>query len=117
MSGTDWVSATGRVLVEACAPSPEDVVLFLGGGEAAAELASRVGTLIRAEALAAAPAGLSIVCMHHWLRYRPPEAQRAAIVEAGRLLPPRGLLVVGDVMWSMSARDIRPPVGLCGVAT
>jgi hypothetical protein len=109
MSGTDWAAVTGRVVVEACSATPEDVVLYLGDDAVASALAPRVGTLVRRDDLVDPPAGLSIICMHGWLRRRPPEAQRAALQAAARLLPPRGLLVVGDVMWSLPFAMIDEP--------
>lgn len=105
----DWAGVTGRVVVEACSPTPDDVVLYCGDDAVAADLAPRVRTLARRDGLTDPPPGLSIVCLHNWLRRRPPAEQRAAIREAGRLLPARGLLVVGDVMWSLPAHMIDEP--------
>ncbi len=105
----DWAGVTGRVVVEACSATAEDIVLYCGDDAVAVELSGRVGTLVRHDSLAAPPAGLSIIALHGWLRRRPPAEQRAVIQEAGRLLPPRGLLVIGDVMWSLPAESIDEP--------
>jgi hypothetical protein len=135
MSGTDWGELTGRVVIEACAAAPEDVVLYLGDDAVADALQARVRTLVRrsgspvgsgspagpgapvapGSAMASSPIlgdpppGLSIICLNGWLRRLPPSAQRAVFTEAARLLPARGLLVVGDVMWSVPAADIDAP--------
>jgi hypothetical protein len=105
----DWAGVTARVVVEACSATPEDIVLYIGDDAVAAELAPRVHTLVRRDALVDPPAGLSIICLHGALRRHPPAAQRALIQTAARLLPPRGLLVVGDVMWSFPPADIDAP--------
>lgn len=105
----NWAGVSGRVVVEACSATPEDVVLYCGDDAVAAELEARVGTLVRRDDLRDPPPGVSIVCLHGWLRRRPPAEQRAALREAGRILPPRGLLVVGDVMWSLPADQIDEP--------
>lgn len=105
----DWAAVTGRVVVEACSATAEDVVLYCGDDAVAADLTSRVKTLARRDGLVDPPEGLSIICLHGWLRRRPPVAQRAIFRDAARLLPPRGLLVVGDVMWSLPAATIDEP--------
>lgn len=105
----DWAGVTGRVVVEACSASPEDVVLYCGNSAVADELAPRVRALVRRDVLFDPPPGLSMVVLHDWLRRRPPEEQRAALREAGRLLPVRGLLVVGDVMWSLPPEMVDEP--------
>ncbi len=109
MSDTDWAAVTGRVLVEACCPTPEDVVLYLGDDAVADLLRCRVGTFVRRDDLEVAPAGVSIVCLHGWLRRRPPAAQAEAIGAAAGLLPPRGLLIIGDAMWSFAPARIDAP--------
>lgn len=105
----DWAGVTARVVVEACAATAEDVVLYAGDSAVADALAARVRTLVRRDGLDEPPPGLSIICLHGWLRRRPPAAQRAVIQAAARLLPPRGLLVVGDVMWSFPPDQIDAP--------
>lgn len=105
----DWEGVTARVVVEACSATPEDIVLYAGDDAVAAELLPRVQTLARRDGLVDPPAGLSIICLHGWLRRRPPAEQKAVIQAAARLLPPRGLLVVGDVMWSFPKDDIDAP--------
>ena len=105
----DWAAVTGRVVVEACSAAPEDVVLYCGDAHAAEAIAGRVGALVRRDGLSAPPPGLSIVVLHGWLRRRPPAEQRAVLAEAGRILPPRGLLVVGDVMWSLPPEMVDEP--------
>lgn len=100
---------TARVVVEACSATPEDIVLYIGDDVVAGELSARVHTLVRRDDLVDPPAGLSIICLHGSLRRRSPEAQRVLIQSAARLLPPRGLLVVGDVMWSFPRADIDEP--------
>ena len=44
---------------------------------------------------------ISVVVMHDTLRLLPAERQRRLLAEVGRRMAARGLLVVGDVMWSM----------------
>lgn len=126
----DWSEVTRRVVVEAAAPHPHDVVVCFGGDLQVAEaLASRVARVIaRApEAPNSAelpsnlsfsvgevgpfplPAGTSVVVLHDALRRLEPAAQRELILDVGRQLPPRALLVVGDVMWSMPVERIDEP--------
>ncbi|MDP2306106.1 MAG: hypothetical protein Q8P18_08760 [Pseudomonadota bacterium] len=105
----DWAGVTARVVVEACSPTPEDIVLYIGDDGVADVLAPRVRTLARRDALVDPPPGLSIICLHGSLRRLLPGAQRALIQAASSLLPPRGLLVVGDVMWSFPKADIDAP--------
>ena len=105
----DWAAVTGRVVVEACSAAPEDVVLYCGDDAVADALSGRVKALVRRDGLGEPPAGVSIVVLHHWLRRRPPAAQRAILREAGRVLPERGLLVVGDAMWSFPRDMVDEP--------
>lgn len=110
----NWEEATGRVVVEAAEPHPNDVVLVLGDARVADALAGRVKEVHRGrgpglEDLAAIPPGLSIVCMQGWLRRRAPAAQRAAIRDLGRILPSRGLVIIGDAMWSFPPDQIDTP--------
>jgi hypothetical protein len=104
-----WAEVTGRVVVEACGVTADDVVLYLGDDAVAAALAAGPGVVIRRDDLDDPPTGVTIVCLHGWLRRRPPDAQRAAFRAVGRLLATRGLLVVGDVMWSLPPDQIDAP--------
>lgn len=131
----DWSAAAARVVVEACTAHPDDVVLELacGDGAIARALAPRVKRVVAVDADRArvernrrdAPPnvsfevgelrrpplvpGVSVVCFHDALRLLPPAEQRALFVELGRILPVRGLLVFGDVMWSMPKDMIDEP--------
>ncbi len=105
----DWAGVTARVVVEACSATSEDIVLYAGDDAVADALASRVHTLVHRDDLTDPPLGLSIICLHNWLRRRSPEEQRAVFHAAAALLPPRGLLVVGDIMWSFPPADIDAP--------
>lgn len=105
----DWQEAMGRVVVEAAEPHPDDVVLVLGDARVADALTGRVREVHRGRDLAAIPPGLSIVCMQGWLRRRAPAAQRAAIRDLGRILPSRGLVIIGDAMWSFPPDQIDAP--------
>ena len=99
---------TRRVVVEATCADARDVVLVLGDPALAGALAGRVGRVESGDALRSM-AGLSVVVAHDWLRRRPPAAQRAFFLEAARVLPKRGLLVVGDVMWSLEPAQVDEP--------
>lgn len=131
----DWSEVTARVVIEAAAAHPQDVVLDLGGGEGtiALALAPHVREVVvvdrDADALARlrakAPAnirllqgdmrqppkvpGVSVVILHDALRYLTPAEQAALFQTLGRMLPPRALLVVGDVMWSMPLAMVDEP--------
>lgn len=127
----DWSEVSARVVVEACSAHPEDKVLLLGLGTGAiaralAPAVSRVvvvdpapadvGPLpdnveVRRGDLRAPPKieGLSVVCLHDTLRSLPPDQQRALVRRLGELLPPRALLVIGDVMWSLPPAMIDEP--------
>jgi hypothetical protein len=96
------------VAVEATCADPRDVVLVLGDAALAAALDGRVGRVESGHALRAPP-GLSVVVAHDWLRRRAPSAQRAFFLDASRVLPRRGLLVVGDVMWSVDPAMVDEP--------
>lgn len=131
----NWSEVAERVVVEACTAHPEDVVLQLGLGSGA--IARALSPNVKhvyvrdpdATRIAAAregapsnvtyevgdlrspprPTGLSVVCMHDSLRLLPGPQQRALIVRLGELVPPRGLLVIGDVMWSLPKDMIDEP--------
>ena len=105
----DWGEVTGRVAVEACGAAREDVVLFCGDDAVGDALAAQAGTLVRRDDVGDPPPGLTIICLHAWLRRRPPAAQRAAIQAAGRLLRSRGLLVIADAMWSLPPDQLDDP--------
>lgn len=131
----DWIEAAARVVVEACNAHPDDVALDLGCGEGriAYALAPRVKLVVGVDrdasairrAQAGAPPnvrfevgdmrspprveGLSVVCVHDALRFLPPDEQRSFLRRMAGLLPPRGLLVIGDVMWSMPRAQIDAP--------
>lgn len=124
----DWSEVTRRVVIEAASPQPQDLVVCLGGDfEVAASLACGAGVLVRTDvsippglpeklrvshgavAPFALPAGTSIVVMHDTLRRLQPAAQRELILDIGRQLPPRGLLIIGDVMWSLAVERIDEP--------
>jgi ubiquinone/menaquinone biosynthesis C-methylase UbiE len=126
---TDWSEVTSRVVLEAVDAHPEDRVLELGcgAGELARALASRVLEVVAVDSDAArlakaregAPANVrfvqdnllnlakfwplktSVVLLHDVLRLLEPSEQRALFMQLGRLLPERGLVVVGDIVWSM----------------
>ena len=52
---------------------------------------------------------ISVVVMHDTLRLLPVERQRRLLAELGRRMAARGLLVVGDVMWSMPVEVLEAP--------
>lgn len=127
----DWSAVALRVVVEACTAHPQDVVLILGAGDGALAraLAPRVRRVVvvdphpppladlppnvelRAGDLLRPPTieGLSVVALHWSFRRLPPAEQPALIRALGALLPPRGLLVLGDILWSMPAEMIDEP--------
>lgn len=105
----DWSGVIARVTLEACNATEQDIVLYCGPVAGADALAARVGSLVRAPDLRTPPPGVSVVCLHQWLRRCTPTAQQAVFHRAAALLPERGLLVVGDVMWSFPADQIDDP--------
>jgi hypothetical protein len=124
----DWSEVTRRVVVEAAAPHPEDVVFQLGGDWLlAGALAPRVARLVvrapespqalppnvqheRGEVgVSPVPSGTSVVVLHDALRYLAPAAQQGLLVHLGKALPRRALLVIGDVMWSFSPELVDDP--------
>ncbi len=124
----DWSDVTRRVVIEAASPQPQDVVVCFGGDFAvAAALAVGASVFVRTDQIIppglpenllvssgavepfALPAGTSIVVVHDALRHLQPAAQRALILDIGRQLPPRALLILGDVMWSLAVERIDEP--------
>jgi len=126
----DWRASAGRVVIEACSPHPEDVVLLLGwgDGEVARALAERVRRVVVRDPGDAPPdlpagvswslgdvrtcefvEGLSVVAMHWELRRLPPADQAALVRRVARILPDRGLFVVGDVLWSFDPESVDEP--------
>lgn len=124
----DWSDVTRRVVVEAAAPHPEDVVYQLGGDwTLTAALAPRVArVVVRAPEAAPAlpanvvhergpigteplPGGTSVIVLHDELRRHPPTFQRELLLHLGRAAGRRTLLVIGDVMWSMPVDRIDEP--------
>jgi hypothetical protein len=123
-----WSDVTRRVVVEAAAPHPHDVVFQLGGDWLlAGSLAARVArVVVRAPgtspslppnvthevgevAPSPVPEGTSVVVVHDTLRRLPPDAQDALLRHLGRALPRRALLVIGDVMWSVPPEQVDEP--------
>lgn len=105
----NWSEALARVVIEAAHAHPEDVVLVLGDATVADALRPLARAVHTRETLDDPPPGTSIVCMVGWLRGLPPPVQAAALRDAGRLLPTRGLLIIGDVMWSFPPGEIDAP--------
>lgn len=131
----DWSAVAARVVVEACVADPRDVVLVLGAsdGEVVRGLAPRVNRVVvvdpdraaldrlrpglpanvelRVGSLLDPPAleGLTVVAMHWTFRKLPPRDQQALVERLGRLVPGRGLLVIGDVLWSMPPEVVDEP--------
>ncbi len=124
----DWSEVTRRVVAEAAAPHPEDVVLQLGADWLlTAALAPRVARIVvrapgpppplpanathepGAVEPAPLPPGTSVVVLHDALRRLKPEAQRALLRHLGTSLPRRGLLVIGDVLWSFERELVDEP--------
>lgn len=125
----DWSDVTRRVVIEAVEAHPQDRVLDLGCGDGRvlAGLAHRIASGVgvdreRQESWSAQPAnlqfrvadlrhvrqfwppGTSVVLLHDSFRYLNPLEQRTLLRDLGQLLPERGLLVLGDIIWSL------PPV-------
>ncbi len=96
------VELTARVVVAAAAPDPRDRVVWIGDPRGSESLAAQVAHLDLHAALPPAGDGASIVVLHHVLGTLDPAAQRRLLADAGALLPERGLLVIGDRMWSLS---------------
>ena len=96
------VELTARVVVAACAADPRDRVRWVGDPRGAGELASQVAHLDRHGSLPDDDVhGASILVLHHVLGTLDPAEQRVWLARAGELLPERGLLVIGDRMWSL----------------
>lgn len=126
----DWKEATARVVLAGCEPHPEDVALVLGwgGGEVARALAATIREVVVLDPGPPAPdlppnlrwvvgpltvppvvKDLSVVAAHWTYRHLDPAAQKAVVAQVARLLPERGLLVIGDVMWSLPFDMIDEP--------
>ena len=126
----DWKEATARVVVAGCEPHPQDVAMVLGwsGGEVALALAATVREVVVVDpgppgpglpanvrwvtgTIASPPAvkDLTVVAAHWTFRRLDPAAQRSLVAQVARLLPERGLFVVGDVMWSFPLAMIDEP--------
>ncbi len=126
MNAADWSEATRRVVAEACRPHPDDVVVVVGPEWALVALVApsvahvvvvapgpapaAVGANVSTQAnLVPLPERTSMVLVHDELRRREPSAQRTLVADLGRALPKRGLLVVGDVLWSMPPDQVDEP--------
>lgn len=126
----DWSAATARVVVDAAAAHPDDVVLDYAGGQGslARALASRVRRVVlfddtdRAErplppnvtvatgSLLAPPVdGVTVVVMNDALRRLARDDQARLLAHLGRSMPRRALLVIGDVMWSVPPEIVDEP--------
>lgn len=131
----DWAEVTRRVVVAAVEAHPQDQVLELGCGSGeilrrlAPNIRKGIGVERRADALAAArqgapenlsffegdffsfplPKGTSVVVMHDVLRHLPTPQQRALLERLGTELSDRGLLVIGDVIWSCPPEQLDEP--------
>lgn len=123
----NWSEVTARVVVEAVAAHPHDVVVQLGGADIVAALAGRVkraiAVLPEAPRQGSAayevevgdlrtwrlPPGVSVVVLHDQLRLLPKREQTALVQRLGREMAPRALLVIGDVMWSMPMDQVDEP--------
>lgn len=102
MSPAEWTAATARVVVEACAAHPDDVVLVAGAGLDA--LSGKVRRVVREP-----EPGLSIVALNDVLGTLPESEQRALLARHAAALPRRGLLVLGDVLYSLPRETIDEP--------
>lgn len=108
--GVNWTEAIGRVVAHAAEPHPDDVVVVLApDGQVADALSGKVRAVHRRDALHDLPAGVSIVCLHGWLRRRLPDAQRDTIRALAAALPSRGLVIIGDAMWSLPLDQVDAP--------
>ena len=123
----DWSDVTRRVVIEAAAPHPEDVVLVIGGDWGVVSgLAPRVRRVVvstgeerpvlreNVEVVAPSspihvPTGTSVVVLHDSLRRMPKPAQAALLDALGAALPRRALLVLGDVFWSVPFSAVDEP--------
>lgn len=137
VSDMDWSDVTRRVVMEAIEAHPQDVVLELGCGSGtilhtlAPRIHQGIGIDPNATHIQEArqnaptnirfiqgdlrqpaqwwPTGVSIALMHDSLRTLKIQEQASLLMELGRRLPERGLLVIGDVIWSLPIAIIDEP--------
>lgn len=130
MSPAEWSQVTERVVIQAAAAHPHDVVLDVGAGlgslsRALAPHVKRVVAFgardeverplpenieVQIGTLVSPPcAGVSVVVMNDTLSRLVPSDQARLIAHLGRSLPDRALLVIGDVLWSIPQNDIDEP--------
>jgi hypothetical protein len=128
MTPADWSAVTRRVVAEAAAAHPHDVVLDIGAGrgELSRALApsvrrvvaydsdpqcSSLGNIevVRGPIVRPDCAGVSVVVMNDTLSRLSPEEQTALLIHLGEQLADRALLVIGDVMWSLPKDTIDEP--------
>lgn len=102
MTPADWTAATARVVVEACAAHPDDVVLVHGAGLDA--LAGKVRRIVSVP-----EPGLSVVALNDALGTLAESDQRELLAGYAAALPRRGLLVIGDVLYSLPRESIDEP--------
>ena len=131
----NWSEVTGRVVVAAIEAHPLDQVVDLGCGTGellrslAPSIRRAIGVDLDGEALRVArqgapenlqfveadlrsyplPPGTSVVLLHDSLRYLSPLEQQQLLIRLGRELPERGLLVIGDVVWSWPRAELDEP--------
>ena len=131
----NWSEVTGRVVVAAIEAHPMDQVVDLGCGKGellralAPSIRSGIGVDNDGEVLRVArqgapenlqfvladlrsyslPPGTSVVLLHDSLRYLSPQEQQQLLIRLGRSLPERGLLVIGDVVWSWPRAELDEP--------
>ncbi len=123
----NWPESTGRVILEACNPDPQDIAFVLGWSPIVDELARAVAevVVVDPEARAALPGnaryhrapidqppdlGSASMVLAHWSwRTLPPARQQALARRLGQGLRERALLVIGDVIWSFPPDSIDEP--------
>lgn len=132
-----WSEVTQRVVIEAADAHPQDCILELGcgEGEVTLSLAHRVREVVAVDIDPAAlarlaakapgnvrtlqrkiedieqyfPASTSVVVLHDVFRFLSPPEQQRLVQRLGGLLPARGVLVIGDIFWSMPFAEIDEP--------